>query len=268
MELPMRNLIMLCFGLLSLALSAQNNEGTIVYKQTVFMRREVQANAPAGMDQNMIRNIPESSVTEFQLNFTPTTSFYKELASKVDEEGGQPGGGGMRMMMRRFNPPVYRDLASNRQVEEMDLFGKPFLVDDVMLTRAWKVTGQQKKVLDYPCISATFTDSLMGRARVVTAWFAPTIPVAIGPQNYGGLPGMILEVEFDGGRSVVTASEVKFDKPVEGSIKVPEKGKKVSRAEYQKIQAEKMKEMRESGMFQGRQGGGPGGPGTQIIIRN
>jgi hypothetical protein len=46
---------------------------------------------------------------------------------------------------------------------------------------------------------------------------------------------------------------------------VPEKGKKVSRAEYNKTRDEKMKEMRESGMMQGRPGGGPG---TQIIIRN
>ncbi len=260
----MRNLFFLFFGLLTLAVSAQTNEGTIVYKQTVFMRREAQAMAPAGADQNMTRNIPESMTTEFELNFTANESFYKELASRTDETAGE--GGGMRFMMRRFNPPIYKDLANNRQVEENDLFGKQFLIDDVIPARAWKITGQQKKVLDYPCISATFTDSIMGRARVVTAWFAPTLPVAIGPQGYGGLPGMILEVEFDGGRSVVTAAEVKLQKPAEGAIKVPEKGKKVTRAEYQKIQAEKMKEMRESGMMQGRQGG-PGGPGM-IIIRN
>lgn len=258
----MRNLFLLLFGLLSLAVTAQNNEGTITYKQTVFIRREMQANAPAGMDPNMARNVPESVTNEFSLNFTATTSFYKELASTEDETQGGPGGGGPRFMMRRFTPPIYKDISANRQVEEVDLFGKQFLIDDVIQTRAWKVTGQQKKVLDYPCISATFTDSLMGRARLVTAWFAPTIPVAIGPQGYGGLPGAILEVEFDGGRSVITASEVKLEKPAEGSIKIPEKGKKVTRAEYNKIRDEKMKEMRESGMMQG----GPGG--RQIIIRN
>lgn len=257
----MRNLLLLFFGLLSLAVSAQNNEGTITYKQTIYMRREFQANAPAGVDPNMARNIPESRTNEFQLNFTASNSLYKEIASTTDEEAqGGPGGGG-RFMMRGFNPPIYKDLTANRQVEEVDLFGKQFLVDDVIVTRAWKVTGQQKKILDYPCISATFTDSLMGRARVVTAWFAPTIPVALGPQGYGGLPGMILEVDFDGGRSVITAAEVKLQKPAEGSIKVPEKGKKVTRAEYNKIREEKMKEMRESGMMQG-------GPGRQIIIRN
>lgn len=261
----MRNLLLLFFGLLSLAVSAQNNEGTVLYKQTVYMRREMQANAPAGVDPNMARNIPESVTNEFNLNFTANVSLYKEIASNDDAAAGAEGGG-MRFMMRRFNPPIYKDLANNRQVEEMDLFGKPFLIDDVIQTRAWKVTGQQKKILDYPCISATFTDSLMGRARVVTAWFAPTIPVALGPQGYGGLPGMILEVSFDGGRSVITASEVKLQKPAEGSIKAPEKGKKVSRAEYNKIREEKMKEMRESGMMQGRPGGGA--PGTQIIIRN
>ena len=51
----MRNLLLLFFGLLSLAVSAQNNEGTVLYKQTVYMRREMQANAPAGMDPNMAR---------------------------------------------------------------------------------------------------------------------------------------------------------------------------------------------------------------------
>ena len=260
----MRNLLLLFFGLLSLAVSAQNNEGTVLYKQTVYMRREMQANAPAGMDPNMARNIPESVTNEFNLNFTATTSLYKEIASN-DDAAAAGEGGGMRFMMRRFNPPIYKDLASNRQVEEVDLFGKQFLIDDAIQTRAWKVTGQQKKILDYPCISATFTDSLMGRARLVTAWFAPTIPVALGPQGYGGLPGMILEIDMDGGRSVITAAEVKLQKPAEGSIKVPEKGKKVTRAEYNKIREEKMKEMRESGMMQGR----PGGPGgTQIIIRN
>lgn len=258
----MRNLLLLFFGLLSLAVTAQNNEGTVLFKQTVYMRREVQANAPAGMDPNMVRNIPESMTNEFNLNFTATTSLYKEIASATDEAAGGEGGG-MRFMMRRFNPPIYKDLANNRQVEEVDLFGKPFLIDDVIQTRAWKVTGQQKKILDYPCISATFTDSLMGRARLVTAWFAPTIPVALGPQGYGGLPGMILEVDFDGGRSVITATEVKLQKPAEGSIKMPEKGKKVTRAEYNKIREEKMKEMRESGG-----GNWQGGGGRQIIIRN
>lgn len=262
----MRNLFLLVFGLLSLAVTAQNNEGTITYKQTVMMRRDFQANAPAGADPNMARNIPESMTNEFQLNFTASTSLYKELASATDEEAQGGPGGGPRFMMRRFNPPIYKDLANNRQVEEVDLFGKQFLVDDAIVTRAWKVTGQQKKVLDYPCISATFTDSMMGRARIITAWFAPTIPVAIGPQGFGGLPGAILEVDFDGGRTVVTAAEVKLQKPAEGAIKVPEKGKKVSRAEFNKIRDEKMKEMRESGMFQGRPGGGPGG--TQVIIRN
>ena len=76
----MRNLLLLFFGLLSLAVSAQNNEGTVLYKQTVYMRREMQANAPAGMDPNMARNIPESVTNEFNLNFTATTSLYKEIA--------------------------------------------------------------------------------------------------------------------------------------------------------------------------------------------
>jgi GLPGLI family protein len=261
----MRKFFFLLLAALPIVSVAQNTEGVITYKHTTFMRKMAESSG-AQLDPNMLRNIPESNSVNSQMTFTATKSMVKALASDTDEAGpGGPGGGdGPRMFFRggNFIRPTYRDLSSNRQMEEQDLFGKPFLVDDKIRTYAWKITGKQKMVLNYPCIEAVTTDSMMGRAVTYTAYFSPAIPVGFGPNAWGGLPGVILELAMDGGRMVVEATEVKLTDVDDASIKELEKGKKVTREEFNKIRREKIKEMQESGMMGP---GGPGGPGIRVI---
>ncbi|MEZ4839738.1 GLPGLI family protein [Flavobacterium sp.] len=84
----------------------------------------------------------------------------------------------------------------------------------------------------------------------ITAWYTPDIPINQGPENYWGLPGLILEVSD--GKTVILCSKVVLNTKDKKEIKAPKKGKEVSQAEYDKIVLEKMTEMRE--MNQGRGG--------------
>jgi GLPGLI family protein len=254
-ESPMKKLF-LFFALFSpFAIFAQNNEGIVIYTQTMNLRREI-------TDEQMKRMVPEKQQSNAQLTITPKATLFKEIAADPDPSASTDGpGGGMRMMIRRMVPTVYRDLEKNRVLEESDFFGKAFLVDDVPVSYAWKVTGQQKMIGTYPCISATTVDSTMGRARSIMAWFTPGIPVQSGPMSYAGLPGLILEVDVNNGSMVMTATEIKMGKLDDKSaIKIPEKGKRVTREEYRKTVREKMKEMQEMN------GGQPGM--NRVIIRN
>ncbi len=90
----------------------------------------------------------------------------------------------------------------------------------------------------------------------VTAWFTPQIPVKNGPAEYGGLPGLILELNID--RMTILCSKIVVNPKNAVEIKKPAKGKEVSREEFDKIVKEKTEEMRES--FRGG-GGGRGGRG-------
>ena len=85
---------------------------------------------------------------------------------------------------------------------------------------------------------------------VVTAWYTPDIPINQGPENYWGLPGLILEVSD--GKTVILCSKIVINPKEKKEIKAPKKGKLVTQSEYDKIVAEKMEEWREMG----RQGGG------------
>ncbi|MDC7998705.1 GLPGLI family protein [Gilvibacter sediminis] len=90
---------------------------------------------------------------------------------------------------------------------------------------------------------------------IVTAWYTPMIPVKHGPGEYGGLPGLILELNVY--RTTILCSKIVMNPEDTIEIKAPSKGKKVTREEYQSIVAEKMEEMRE--MWGRGRGGRRGG---------
>ncbi|MEO9513401.1 MAG: GLPGLI family protein [Flavobacteriaceae bacterium] len=108
---------------------------------------------------------------------------------------------------------------------------------------------------------STKSNSLLSRIeapkeRIITAWYAPEIPISQGPGPYWGLPGLILEI--NDGRTAILCSKIILNTEEKEEIKAPSKGKEVSQQEYDKIVSEKMKEMSER-FRGGNRGGGNGG---------
>lgn len=95
----------------------------------------------------------------------------------------------------------------------------------------------------------------MPKEVLITAWYTPEIPVNQGPENYWGLPGLILEV--NDGRTTILCSKIVLNAKEKTVIKAPAKGKVVSQKEYDETVIKKMEEFRE--MNRGR--GGNAGPG-------
>jgi GLPGLI family protein len=94
----------------------------------------------------------------------------------------------------------------------------------------------------------------MPKEITITAWYTTDIPINQGPENYWGLPGLILEV--NDGTTVILCSKIVMNIKEKKEITAPKKGEKVTQEAYDKIVFEKMQEMRE--MRRGGQGGGFG----------
>lgn len=88
---------------------------------------------------------------------------------------------------------------------------------------------------------------------VVTAWFTPEIPVQHGPAEYGGLPGLILEV--NDGKTILLLSSIKMNAKDRQELKPATKGQKITQDEYDATLKVKMEEMSQ------RWRGGGGGRG-------
>ena len=90
----------------------------------------------------------------------------------------------------------------------------------------------------------------MQKENTITAWYCPEIPVNQGPENYWGLPGLILEV--NDGKTVMLCTKIVMNAKDKVEIKPATKGKQVTQTEYNDIVKKKMEEMQEMNS-------GPGG---------
>ena len=85
----------------------------------------------------------------------------------------------------------YRDLTSGRtKVWYRTPLAGPILSYIDTPTFSWVVTGKKKIISGYETQLAT----CLFRGRSYEAWFAPSIPISAGPNLFGGLPGLILEL--------------------------------------------------------------------------
>jgi GLPGLI family protein len=123
--------------------------------------------------------------------------------------------------------------------ETREFMGRTFLISGTQPSYAWKLSGEQSEFLGYMVQKATAVQD----SAVIEAWFAPEIPVSAGPGLFSGLPGMILVVSVDDGRTVYSATEITLEGLEDGAIRVPEDGQEVSRDEYEEIVAEKLAEI-------------------------
>lgn len=221
-------------------------EGVITYEQKINLHRRLP-------DPEMKNMVPEFQTYQTQLFFTENETLYKPIEEEEDEEV-EAGGGGMRMRFRRPTAIIYRHLANNQKLEQIEFMGKNYLIEGTNKQMPWKVTGEMEKVAGYNCMKATLKDSTNMQPRKVLAWFTTDIPVAVGPDRFGALPGLILKIDVNDGEVIYMATKIDARPLKKGEIEIPTKGKKMPEDEFRKMMEEEMKKM--------------GGPGNRMIIRN
>ena len=246
--------------------TAQMKEGKISYERKINMHR----NLP---DPQMKSMVPEFRTDKFELIFNENVSLFRSV---VDEEAPDPfanaggGGGGMRMNFRMPTANTYTDMAKQMQYEERAFFEKEFLIIDSLKQYKWKLSEETKTIAKQLCKKATTmitspqmrmrvsiggagnnTDTTANTPRApketeLVVWYAENIPVSFGPDNYSGLPGVIMEIDQDNGATVTTAVEVSAKYPKKELV-APTKGDKMNRAQFQESMQKLMQDMQRGG---------------------
>lgn len=169
----------------------------------------------------------------------------------------------------------YKNVKSDKQIQQQEFYGKKFLVKDQLQPMTWTLGNETKKIGNYYCFKATTfipTDDLLwysfswSRMRTtndseekttevddksvditeVEAWYTPQIPVRHGPSEYWGLPGLILEVSA--GETTMLCSKIVLNPSDVIEIEAPSKGSVVTKSEYQDLIQNKMVEFRNNRM--------------------
>ena len=241
---------------------AAAQSGTVTYTHTIVLDIDL----PPEMNQLMEQfkdMIPESITKSYVMDFNETLSSMRLIEEKEKGENTsaikKQSADRMVEMMVSFNPSgsggsVPQLIASVGNLDDgtytnhYKFLTRDFLVAGELRELAWKLTGEEGMLLDRQVMKATATMDTVS----VEAWFAPEIPAPFGPDNYGGLPGLILMLSIDDGSKLYEATSITLDTEIE--ITVPDKGRPVTQEEFEKIVQDRMKE-RASGHI------------NQIIIR-
>jgi len=213
------------------------------------------------------------------LTFDKEASIFKE--EEVLEAPGQKGFG---MWGSSFSVgPQYKNVKTQQFIQDQEFFGRQFLITDSLQKLEWKLGSETKQIGQYLCMKATAVKTVdefdwrsmrkkdrkkenkttqkddakssavsdeieVPKTIEVTAWYTPQIPVNQGPGEFWGLPGLILEVNAD--QTTILCNKITLNPQEKIKIQAPEKGKVISRADYNATVKQKMKEMRE--MYRGR----------------
>ncbi|WP_282031653.1 GLPGLI family protein [Winogradskyella eximia] len=198
----------------------------------------------------------------YVLTFNKEESFFEE-EDQLDAMSGATDSWG-----KNFTPGhQYKNVKTNSQVQNQEFYGKNFLVKDSLQPIVWVMGKETKEIGNYTCFKATasiptneltwynFSWNRLNETTddspkddiamtIVEAWYTPQIPVGHGPLEYWGLPGLILEVSA--GNTTMLCSKIIINPKEQVEIKAPEKGKIVSKQEYQQIISKKMIEFRDN----------------------
>ncbi|MBU2928093.1 GLPGLI family protein [Winogradskyella psychrotolerans] len=92
----------------------------------------------------------------------------------------------------------YRNDKTEKKIK-VESSDKTYLVYSNTSDVVWEITKETKKIDVFLCLKATtkikdkhYTKGII--EKDVVAWFCPEIPISLGPNNYGGLPGLIMEL--------------------------------------------------------------------------
>lgn len=145
-------------------------------------------------------------------------------------EDSSSGGIAFAKAFSGFTSTTYSELNSPYYYQSFDesILGK-YVLQKVKIKYNWRLTTETKDISGFLCYKATFedvvTNLLSGKESkfLVTAWYAPQIPISSGPLFYNGLPGLILELDRRG--VVFGAKQIEFNPIKEPYIERPDLNK-------------------------------------------
>ncbi|MCC5945417.1 MAG: GLPGLI family protein [Bernardetiaceae bacterium] len=243
---------LLLLAFLAPPLQAQIAQGTIVYEEHNDRRtKEERAKSlkttrealmahyknDEAVDKAMeaLKKAQDITITR-ELIFVDSVSVFRAVDPKDYQTQMQQGKRqkGPTVIQEGLSNHSYQNLRTNEFVAIRHNLEIPFRIEEELPTYNWEIQDSTATIAPFKVRLATTTKD----GKHISAWFTEEIPLSMGPDEYCGLPGMILRVEEDG---VIHYNFVNFNASIPDAkeFEKPKKGKKITREEFEKDTKEK-----------------------------
>lgn len=220
--------------------SQNNTSGIVTYYASTKMIKD--SNKSNNFNNSKIKKLFKS-MTDFGKNLKLSLYFKNNLAyftcetslplNKEDERIYN-----LAKVKFKTMTNYYYDLKKYEYIEEKDFGGDIFLIKKNINLTDWELTNETKKIGNYICYKATrnfhFTNWKKKQSiRKQTVWYTLDIPLPFGPKEFAGFPGLVIRVEDH--NLIYEVKKINLNPQKKITLKKPNKGKKMSENEYDKV---------------------------------
>jgi GLPGLI family protein len=228
-------LLILVAGLLNKAVAQYTLTGKIEYEKKMnvhALMKEWSDNDNDPWYERMKAQTPRFTITYFDMVFDSARAIYKpgrEVDNPPNAYGSRPAS----------DNTVLTDFNTQKVKAVKNVYEQKFMVQDSMRRLDWKIKDELRTIVNYKCRKAVakILDSVY-----VVAFYTEDIPAGGGPEMFGGLPGMILELAIPRLHTTWVADKIEAIAPAEKDFVIPEKGKKVTEKELYDILQSSLKD--------------------------
>jgi GLPGLI family protein len=250
----MRNILKNCLFFLLLFVNfiqAQEFQGRAIYiskslNNVVFDTKAMSDEKAKELNEKINKMFEKT----FILNFNKTESIYQQ-EQKLKETGSRGS-----TFASELEGELYKNSQTKKYLKAEEFANKNYIITDVLKNYNWDLTQESKKIGGYTCYKAisitkvtkkelqeyevekakqsknktSFFNLEKPKDKKITVWYNPEIPVSHGPNQYWGLPGLIMEVNEN--NIIILCSKVVLNPKDKKSIKAPKNGKVISQNAY------------------------------------
>jgi GLPGLI family protein len=217
-------IIVLAILLASFGANAQYTmTGKIGYERKVNVHAQLAEMEGMEWLDKLKAQMPKFNSTYFDLIFDTARSIYKPGREPETPNPFKMFGGGPAT-----ENTVYTDFNAKKVKANKAVFEQKFFVQDSIRVMEWKIKDEIRTIAGYKCNKAV---GIMCDSVYVVAFYTEDIPVNGGPEMFGGLPGMILELAIPRLHTTWTANKLDIVASKDADFVMQEKGKKVNEKE-------------------------------------
>ena len=268
----MKKLLVLLF-VTSLSYSQEFQGKAYYFSKTIFSEdlkvenSESKKKVDPAFEKALQEALKEASEKSYLLTFNKSECIY-EQEQQLEKPKAASGEMQISVSISSSEGKKYINAKNKTSSIEDAILGKEFLIVENIEKPDWKLVDETKKIGDYTCFKAKLTIPVSDKQKkeyeeflkkeeiksslfkmeepkekIITAWYTPEIPASFGPNNYWGLPGLILEINEP--ETIILCSKVVLNTKEKATIKVPNNGTKVSQKEFDAIQKKKYDSMKD-----------------------
>jgi len=182
-------------------------QGKIQYERKVNLHRQYEGDDASDW---MKRSMPQFATNYFNMSFNENRSSYIPVKEVEQSKYGWVAPGADNM--------VYQDYRAGTVAASKQIYEQRFVIQDTQRHLKWRMSNELRNIAGYQCHKAVtrICDSVY-----VVAFYTEEIPVSGGPEQFGGLPGMILQLAVPRLHTTWIATKVEAVTVDDGEIKPP-----------------------------------------------